>query len=186
MEYLEEFFTRHENEKHNIWFERIAKELFARYIIRTKTAAYRLKEIEFYYHSKDHPDNTTYGYFNDRPKSDRIYRHKLAQTYIFTWFFHYSGVDLVFGSEGIPGGILIRSIQCIERDGKKINEEIKGPLVVLLELLNQRMKLDGTDPIELILVKSKLFFDVSLLKRNKRVGLDKADPSNKEYNFSVQ
>lgn len=101
-------------------FENIARILFDKYAIRTQNALYRLTEIEFYWNSPNHIDNSTYKRKHVDPKAG-------------DWFFHYSGVDIALKNEitGGYGGILIRSIYDIE---KKI--PIKGPMVCAMKLFS--------------------------------------------------
>lgn len=94
-------------------FEIIAKELLSNYVIRKGNKQYTIIEIEFYLFNKNHPDVITYP------------RHIDAGH----WFFHQSGVDLTFESNGESfGGILIRGIQ--DSNGCKI----LGPLKCVDEL----------------------------------------------------
>ena len=94
-------------------FENIAQILFDNYAIRTDNDLYRLTEIEFYWHSPNHLDNSTYIRKHVDPKSG-------------DWFFHYSGVDIALKNEktGGYGGILIRSIYDINK--KSHNKRSNG------------------------------------------------------------
>ncbi|CAN5681953.1 hypothetical protein BH10BAC3_BH10BAC3_41710 [soil metagenome] len=162
------------------WFELMATELLNHYIIETPLAKYSIREIEFYYHSEKHPDTTTYGYSaNFNKLAPRLQRLKDCQRKPLTWFFHYSGIDIVIGNNDNPGGILIRAIE--KNDPK---ERIKGPLVVMLELLNQGVNADGNKPIELKLIwilQSKTVKP----KTTIRVGIKNHPFAEKLYNYQV-
>jgi hypothetical protein len=72
-----------------------------------------LIEIEFYWASPGHTDNSTYQRNHVDPKHG-------------DWFFHYSGVDIALKNEILDGfgGILIRGIYSL-----KENKIYKGPMV---------------------------------------------------------
>jgi hypothetical protein len=162
------------------WFFKIASQLLNNYIIRTNDKKYSINEIEFYYYDKvHHPDKSTYGFINENTKYDkRIIELKKRQRIPLTWFFHYSGVDLVFGNEINAGGILIRSIQNISS-----SEIFKGPLIVHLELMNQNVQ-SSTGVFQLILEKNKSIYSYKIQSK-KRFGLGESSGKfkNKEYNF---
>ena len=67
-------------------FETIAHMLFDNFAIQTHTALYRFIEIEFYWNSPNHVDNSTYQRKYVNPKSG-------------DWFFHYSGVDIALKND---------------------------------------------------------------------------------------
>jgi hypothetical protein len=67
-------------------FENIAQILFDNYAIQTHSALYRFIEIEFYWNSPSHIDNSTYKRKHVDPKAG-------------DWFFHYSGVDIALKNE---------------------------------------------------------------------------------------
>lgn len=146
---------------------------------------YRIKEIEFYYHDELHIDKTVYGLMPEGIENNglRIHRHKIKQSETFTWFIHYSGIDIVFGKENTPGGILIRAIERIT--GDKALEPIKGPLVVMLELLNQSINIFDSKGFELLLVPANEAVPGVIITKN-RVGLTENKGSEKAYNFSVK
>lgn len=162
------------------WFQNIAMLLFNNYAIKTDSNTYRITEIEFYYHDEHHRDLTTYGYI-DKTKNylDRIRRHKGAQYKTLTWFFHYSGIDLVIGNENAPGGVLIRAIE-----NNVTSEKVTGPLVVLLELLNQQMSVDGTKRLLLELIPHK-YEKLQTPVTKQRIGLGQSDNPERLYNFSI-
>ena len=165
------------------WFGEIAEEMLLGWQIIANGMVYRFKEIEFYYHDKNHPDTTAYGYMPQHFKKDngRIYRHKGRQTMPLTWFVHYSGIDIVFGKENAPGGLLIRAIE--RMDGEKV-ELIKGPLVVMLELLNQGVNVFDGKGIEMRIVEAEYLIKKEIV-RKPRVGLGESGYKDAKYNFSV-
>lgn len=78
-------------------FGEIAHELMSNYQVRKNNKQYRFLEIEFYWHSPNHPDESVYP----RQKSEGY------------WFLHPSGVDITLPSTTTDsyGGILIRTMQ---------------------------------------------------------------------------
>lgn len=167
-------------ENHEQWFEAMANNLLRNYVIDTGMAIYRFMEIEFYYYSKEHPDEITYGFSRNHEKlPPRMKRLKKAQHQHLTWFFHYSGIDLVIGHEQNPGGILIRSLQRLDN-----GELLNGPFIVLLELLNQHVDIKGEKPLQLLLKRQDVSFDVSV-KTKKRIGVNTGGYHDKLYNFNV-
>ena len=101
-------------------FKTIARELFDNFAIITGEATYRFLEIEFYWNSPNHIDDSTYQRKHVNPKTGE-------------WFFHYSGVDIALKNEnnGGYGGILIRSIYDIDKE-----VTIKGPMVCAMKLFS--------------------------------------------------
>ena len=166
------------------WFKDIAIQLLLHTHIVANGTHYRIKEIEFYYHDELHEDTTVYGYMPLKFKKDnlRLHRHKQKQCETFTWFIHYSGIDIVFGKENTPGGILIRAIERI--NGDKAPEPIKGPLVVMLELLNQSISVFDSKGFELLLVTANEAIPEEV-KATKRVGLTETEGSERNYNFFI-
>ena len=150
-------------------FKGIAQKLFDNYAIQNHDSIFRIIEIEFYWTSPNHKDDSTYQRKHVNPRQGE-------------WFFHYSGVDIALMNEetGGFGGILIRSIYDIE--AKKI---YKGPMVCSMKLFS------GTDAFTESL-KTKIIegeFKKSTIKKNMRVGLgDNAKRSGSEklnYNYSI-
>ena len=97
-------------------FEKIAKNLFNNFIIKTSYGDFRFEEIEFYFHSKNHPD-----YIAHPRKSEPL-----------IWYINdFGGIDINFKSEAKKqtpnnpwskycwdeesyyGGILIRQLKRI-------------------------------------------------------------------------
>lgn len=167
---------------HVAWFNDIANQLLLYTHIVANGTYYRIKEIEFYYHDELHEDTTVYGYMPLKFKKDnlRLHRHKQKQCETFTWFIHYSGIDIVFGKENTPGGILIRAIERI--NGDEAPELIKGPLVVMLELLNQSINVFDSKGFELLLVPANEAIPGEV-KATKRVGLTEPESVVRHYNF---
>ena len=101
-------------------FRSIARRLFNSCAIQTKDALYRFIELEFYWKSPTHPDNSTYERKYVNPGQGE-------------WFFHYSGVDIALRNDALQGfgGILIRGIMEVE-SGKRY----KGPQVCAMKLFS--------------------------------------------------
>lgn len=101
-------------------FRKIAEILFNKYAIQNKESIYRLTEIEFYWTSPTHKDESTY-------------QRKYVNPSTGEWFFHYSGVDIALKNDEIDGygGILIRGIIDI-----KSGKHYKGPQVCAMKLFS--------------------------------------------------
>ena len=101
-------------------FEEVAQTLFDSYAIQTHNKIYRFIELEFYWNSPTHIDNSTYKRNHVFPKSG-------------DWFFHYSGVDIALSNmkTGGYGGILIRNIFDLQKE-----VIIKGPMVCAMKLFS--------------------------------------------------
>ena len=132
-------------------FETIASTLFDNFAIQTDKTLYRFVEIEFYWNSPNHIDNSTYQRKHVDPKAG-------------DWFFHYSGVDIALKNEqtGGYGGILIRSIYDIS---KKI--VFKGPMVCTMKLFSETNAFTES-------IKTKVVayaFEKSEISRSNRIGL---------------
>ncbi len=132
-------------------FEVIADELFHNYAIKTQKALYRITEIEFYWNSPNHKDNSTYERKHVDPKSG-------------DWFFHYSGVDIALKNEdnGGYGGILIRSIFDIEK--QKLT---KGPMVCAMKLFSENNAFSESIKTQII----QHAFKKSKIIKGTRIGL---------------
>ena len=111
-------------------FQTIAEELMCNYVIQKGKQQYKIVEIEFYFYSRDHQDVITYPRYIEAGR----------------WFFHPSGVDLTFKSNGIEyqkdgkykisdnayfGGILIRGMYKFDGNDSKY---IFGPQKCVDEL----------------------------------------------------
>jgi 3-methyladenine DNA glycosylase Mpg len=97
-----------------------------------------------------------------------------------TWFFHYSGVDLVIGRDREPGGVLIRAIENVET-----KEKIYWSTCCALELLNQQIDIEGNKRLKLELVSNNEELQCSMIT-NKRVGLGTGEFNEARYNFSTK
>lgn len=151
-------------------FEAIAQNLFDNYAIKTHNATYRLAEIEFYWNSPNHVDNSTYKRNHVNPKAG-------------DWFFHYSGVDIALENKetGGYGGILIRSIYDVSK--KKL---IKGPMVCVMKLFSETNAF--TQSIVTQIVPHE--FEKSTILKSTRIGLGQNAKSNGvdklNYAFSIR
>ncbi len=146
-------------------FASIAATLFNCFEIKTARTSYRLIEIEFYWTSPRHPDNTTY-------------HRKHANPYSGEWFFHYSGVDIALRNDDIDGygGILIRSIMKTETEKQPIT---KGPMVCAMKLFS------GTnafaDAIQTRLLPRN--FEVAFHQQSCRVGLSAQNNGSEKLRY---
>jgi len=141
--------------------KKIAQELFDNYAIQTHDSIFRLTEIEFYWHSDNHADKSTYERKYVNPKAGE-------------WFFHYSGVDIALRNEetGGYGGILIRGIYDI--NSKK---SYYGPLVSVMKLFSGSNAFNSTIQTKFIphnFVKSDVIkgLRIGLGKNAKESGAD--------------
>lgn len=132
-------------------FEAIARTLFHSYAIQTHNALYRIIEIEFYWNSPNHIDNSTYKRKHVNPKAG-------------DWFFHYSGVDIALKNEktGGYGGILIRSLY--DTDSRTI---IKGPMVCAMKLFSETNAFSKSIVTQIV----KHSFSKSVINKRPRIGL---------------
>jgi hypothetical protein len=114
-------------------FKAIAEILFSEYAIQTQESTYRITDVEFYWKSKSHPDESVY-----------------KRTYVFPnageWFFHYTGVDIALkNDEESYGGILIRGIYDI--GGQK---KYTGPMVCAMRLFSGTNAFENMIPTRII------------------------------------
>jgi hypothetical protein len=132
-------------------FENIARILFDDFAIQTKKSVFRLTEIEFYWNSPHHVDNSTYKRKHVNPQTG-------------DWFFHYSGVDIALKNEetGGYGGILIRRLYDIE---KKV--AVKGPMVCAMKLFSECNAFSQSIKTQIILTR----FSKSEIIKRVRIGL---------------
>ncbi|MCB9766414.1 MAG: hypothetical protein H6739_41955 [Alphaproteobacteria bacterium] len=96
-------------------FGRIAELLLNRAVLSVSRKPHRLVEIELYLNGPGHADPYAHG--------DPVQRHAGR------WYLHrtagglrggsFKGLDLTLGPEGVPGGVLIRSLR--DPDGRLIN-----------------------------------------------------------------
>ena len=139
------------NEETDSEFERIANELLNYYAIQNHESVYRMTEIEFYWNSPQHNDDSTYKRKYVDPKNGE-------------WFFHYSGVDIGLKSEKFNGygGILIRRILCM-----KTGTPYKGPMVCAMKLFSGTSAFSESIQTKLI----KYEFKKWAMTKKPRVGL---------------
>jgi len=109
-------------EEWGIRMTEIAEMLINEYCISNGAHSYEIAELEFYLH---HPN----------PAIDDASVYLREGKHAGDLFFHYSGFDVCFESEGLNifGGILIRAVREISNGNRAI---IGGPLVCLNEILN--------------------------------------------------
>lgn len=134
-------------------FKMIAEKLLNDYAIKNHESIFRLTEIEFYWTSPKHRDNSTYKRNHVNPNQG-------------DWFFHYSGVDIALKNEkrGGFGGILIRGVYSLKE--KKI---YKGPMVCAMKLFSGTSAFSNS--IETKIIEHK--FDKKKVNNSKRIGLGK-------------
>lgn len=82
-------------------FPDIAKNLMRNYIIKKGKKRFAIVEIEFYLFSKEHADYITYPRKMDEGR----------------WFFHQSGVDLTFQTQGEPELLTVK-----DKNGKNVSK----------------------------------------------------------------
>lgn len=145
-------------------FQRIAQTLFDNYAIQAHDVLYRLTEIEFYWNSPNHIDNSTYKRKHVDPKAG-------------DWFFHYSGVDIALKNEKTNGygGILIRGIYDI-----KNKVMIKGPMVCAMKLFSEYNAFSQSIKTQII----SYAFDKSNIIKRVRVGLGQNAKENGADKFN--
>ena len=144
-------------------FKEIALRLFQNYAIINHESTFRFVDVEFYWNSKTHQDNSTY-------------KRKYVEPNNGEWFFHYSGVDIALRNNetGGYGGILIREIYDINK-----KEFYRGPMVCYMKLFS------GTDAfsksIKTQIIEKEFGLDsitplirVNLRENAKETGKDKA------------
>ena len=161
-------------------FKSIASMLFC-YKINVNGQCYRFLDIEFYYSFE--------GTFDD----PYIHGNKL-QTESGRWYFHESGMDITFGADGNHGGILIRGIGKLSKDGEEgiIENEIHGPLKVVKELTSNFYPIMNSSSNKFCLEKMNVDKEASVLPmeiiKTNRIGLkthpsDYKDFKQKPYRF---
>lgn len=153
-------------------FNRIAAKLFNDWLIQVNENCYRILELEFYYNDgHGHKDFYTHGHAMQKTSGH--------------WYFHYSGIDLTFGSENIYGGILIRSVEKIQLTPiPKEEQYFFGPLKTQMELLNSfHPALNGeANVFQLVPADGKI---ETVLEKNivqsYRIGLPKKEGEDYKY-----
>ena len=150
-------------------FQTIAEELMCNYVIQKGKQQYKIVEIEFYFYSPDHQDIITY------PRDIKAGR----------WFFHPSGVDLTFTSNGIEylkdgkykisdnayfGGILIRGLYKFD---DKDSIYIFGPQKCVNELWDNFSAFDEADIKEYPVLKreNEKIFHSNLRKCKRHINI---------------
>lgn len=132
-------------------FEAIANWLLNDCAIENHESIFRLTEIEFYWNSPRHSDDSTYKRNHVDPQNG-------------DWFFHYSGVDIALKNEKIGGfgGILIRGIYCLNE-----KKTYKGPMICAMKLFSGTSAFNDS-------IKTKIIeysFDKQKIEKQPRVGL---------------
>lgn len=149
-------------------FNKIAKNLFNNFIIKTSYGDFRFEEIEFYFHSKNHPD-----YIAHPRKSEPL-----------IWYINdFGGIDINFKSEAKKqnpndpwskycwdeesyyGGILIRQLKRIS-DGWELGSPLK--VAELFRNLGCATEGNGAMP-QLVYVKDLPKIEYDTIKRNNLV-----------------
>ena len=151
-------------------FETIADRLLNECAIENHESKYRLTEIEFYWTSPKHKDNSTYHRNHIDPKHGE-------------WFFHYSGVDIALKNEIIGGfgGILIRGIYSL-----KEKKSYKGPMVCAMKLFSGTSAF--SDSIKVKIVEHR--YDKQKVNKTARIGLGKnaveSGTDKLNYRFTIK
>ncbi|PWJ44870.1 DNA-3-methyladenine glycosylase [Sediminitomix flava] len=148
-EYILAYFSKADKgESVQQFFEQIAEKLLNQILLSTPNHLFRMKEIEFYLHSAEHPDAATHCF-----KQQLAFRK---------WYFHrtqkgtgfrggnYKGLDICFGDtdKEIYFGILIRAIEEVGQGGNELTYTY-GPSKTVDRLLESTESsipnLDGGD-----------------------------------------
>ena len=132
-------------------FRNIARKLFNDFAIQKEKLIYRLTEIEFYWSSPTHKDESVYKRIHVDPSRGE-------------WFFHYSGVDIALKNDDGYGGILIRGI-CDIHSGKSF----KGPQVCAMKLFSGINAFSDSFSVRIIDYK----FPEEQIGETERIGLGK-------------
>ena len=154
-------------------FKEMADLLFATYCFEAGDKKYFFTEIEFYYHSKDHPD----PFCKRTPQnSSKLFCPEVPSDNL---FFHYSGIDISFDNDEKDktkhqyGGILVRAIE--SADGK---EAVNGPLKVMTLLLNAARQKEG---VRLVLKEEARQYVPKPSLCRGRFGLTANDGAKRDY-----
>ena len=141
-------------------FELLAKQLFNQYEILKGEKIYNFLEIEFYFYSNNHPDNTTYK--RNMPAGK--------------WYTHLSGIDITFESNNeCYGGILIRSI--IDNKENVVN----GPLCTLFELFDN-IDIEG-ESVNIPLIRKKTNSNTIQIESTTRFGINSGMYKDSKYRY---
>jgi len=146
-------------------FKKIAEKLFNEFAISTFDSSFRLTEIEFYWTSSSHIDNSTYKRTHVDPNTG-------------DWFFHYSGVDIALrNNDGGYGGILLRRMTDL-KTGKHYN----GPQVCAMRLFS------GTNAFK-DFIRTQIIpqtYASTEIKSAKRIGLGQNATENNADKFQYR
>jgi hypothetical protein len=151
-------------------FKEIADILFNSYAIQTKDSLFRLTDIEFYWNSNSHKDNSTYERKHVDPNTGE-------------WFFHYSGVDIALKNKNNNGfgGILIRGVFDIKNE-----KPYNGPLVCSMRLFSGISAFEHSEISRFIKYK----FPRQKISTDKRKNLGKnateSGTDKKNYRFYIE
>jgi hypothetical protein len=175
-------------------FDKIAHLLMNKSVLSINGKKFRILEIEFYLHSKNHDDSYTHCH-DDQTKKNTFYFHKFKNgTYKAGTF---KGMDIILGNreENIHFGILIRTIQSLDTETKLI---VCGPCNVvnlILSLYKCHTIGEFTEYKSLNIYKNSKQFKLAKYKHDKeklyagpRVGLSDKYPDykNKNYRFVIR
>ncbi|WP_038250916.1 hypothetical protein [Ghiorsea bivora] len=150
------FINKHDNkEGYQTDFDKIAKVLLNRAELKVNKTAYRIIEIEFYYHAANHID--VYCHKNPRQrKSQRLYFHRFNESGKYDAL-RRKGIDITLGDENeVYGGILIRAVENIRT--KKI---ITGIGKLTNQIIDGVGGANRTDSVRKIYKEDKNIFDSS-------------------------
>lgn len=150
-------------------FKLIADKLLNDCAVENQESIYRLIDIEFYWTSPKHKDDSTYQRKHIDPNHG-------------DWFFHYSGVDIALKNEKIGGfgGILIRGIYSLKE--KKI---YNGPMVCAMKLFSGTSAFGGSINTKILEYK----FNRKQIENKLRVNLGQnaveCGTHNLNYRFTI-
>ena len=152
-------------------FKKIASKLINEYVIEIDKKEFSMTEIEFYYHSKKHPDS--YVHKNDLQKEfGTFYVHQKDGTR--------GGIDLVLGNEenDVYCGVLIRGLK--DSSGNYISGPNNVKQKVFCEILavaNNYKDIQNIINEKAILKKQKTDLNENIY-HSTRVGLSKKSNDN--------
>ena len=153
-------------------FDQTADILFNKCAIQNHESKYRLIEIEFYWTSPRHKDDSTYRRNHVDPDNG-------------DWFFHFSGVDIALKNKELNGfgGILIRSVYSLKE--KKI---YKGPMVSAMKLFSGTSAFSSSIQTRIVAHE----FEKNDVFKSPRIGLGKnasksgTDKLNYRYSIKIE
>lgn len=140
--------------KDKYWFARIGTELLTHYELAGR---FRITELEFYFHTAEHPDPYVHQHEQQLKTCGAWYWHREKSA---TKSFTLKGLDLTFGAPGVEyGGILIRGLF-----DKETKTYIEGPSKTVDAILDL-YKVDS------VLELQKLFVDkpLALISTNNSI-----------------